>query len=172
LLPPVSGTVENSADRGDQARYFAEDGHIFATSVRENLLVSCGDATDEMLTAAIDKVGLTAWIAGLPDGLDTALEAGADSISGGQRRRLLLARAVINPAPVLLIDEAGENLDQGDAATLQAALLDVDGGLLDSRRAVIVVTHQLPRDHRADQVLDLTRFSPTEKAVADLRYRG
>ena len=172
LLAPVTGSVSTSTGEGAQVRYFAEDGHIFATSIRENLLVSLGDATDDVLLTAIGKVGLAGWVAGLPDSLDTVLEAGADSISGGQRRRLLLARVLINPAPILLIDEPGENLDRNDADAFQATLLDARGGLVESRRAIVMVTHQLPAVHQADRVIDLSEFSLADKAAADVWYRG
>ncbi|MCZ4553210.1 thiol reductant ABC exporter subunit CydC [Gordonia rubripertincta] len=167
LLEPLAGSVEHTEDDESLVRYFAEDGHIFVTSVRENLLVSRGDASEDELTSAIERVGLTGWVRGLPDGLDTELTAGADSISGGQRRRLLLARALINAAPILLIDEPAENLDRDDAAILQTQLLDADGRTLEPERAMVMVTHQLPRDHRADLVVDLSSFSPAEKAVAE-----
>ncbi|ORM30655.1 thiol reductant ABC exporter subunit CydC [Williamsia sp. 1135] len=171
LLNPVAGSVEHAEDIESMVRYFAEDGHIFVTSVRENLLVSRGDAVEDELMSAIERVGLGAWVRGLPDGLDTELDAGADSISGGQRRRLLLARALINAAPILLIDEPAENLDRSDAAIVQAQLLDGHGGMLEPERAMVMVTHQLPRDHRADLVVDLTACSPEEKAVAESRNR-
>jgi ATP-binding cassette subfamily C protein CydC len=171
LLEPVSGTVRMSTESDSRARYFAEDGHIFTTSLRENLLVARGDAGEELLTSAITRVGLAGWVAGLPDGLDTLLDGGADSISGGQRRRLLLARALINEAAVLLIDEPGENLDRADAEAIQAELLDTDSGLIEQGRAVVMVTHRLPAVHRADAVIDLGSISLPEKAVADLVNR-
>jgi ATP-binding cassette subfamily C protein CydC len=125
-----------------------------------------------MLMSALTAVGLDEWIAGLPDGLDTVLDGGAEAISGGQRRRLLLARALINVTPVLLLDEPGENLDRADADRLQAGLLDSDGGLVEPERAVIVVSHQLPALHRAESVIDLGPNSLREKPVADARNRG
>lgn len=167
LLDPVSGSVVQPDSDEPIVRYFAEDGHIFVTSVRENLLVARGDATEDELARAIERVGLGAWIRGLPDGLDTQLDAGAESISGGQRRRLLLARALINPAPIILADEPAENLDRDDAAVMQTELLDVEGDLLEPERALVMVTHQLPREHRADLVVDLAECSLGEKAVAD-----
>jgi ATP-binding cassette subfamily C protein CydC len=171
LLEPVSGTVSMSTDIDSRARYFAEDAHIFTTSVRENLLVARGDAGEELLASAITGVGLDGWVAGLPDGLDTVLDGGADSISGGQRRRLLLARALINEAAVLLIDEPGENLDRADAEAIQTELLDTDSGLIEPGRAVVMVTHRLPAVHRAGAVIDLGTISLPEKAVADLVNR-
>jgi ATP-binding cassette subfamily C protein CydC len=172
LLEPVAGTVTISDESNSGPRYFAEDGHVFNTSVRENLLVSRGDATQDMLMSALTAVGLDEWIAGLPDGLDTVLDGGAEAISGGQRRRLLLARALINVTPVLLLDEPGENLDRADADRLQAGLLDSDGGLVEPERAVVVVSHQLPALHRAESVIDLGPNSLREKPVADARNRG
>ena len=171
LLPPVAGTLTRPGN-DDTIRYFAEDGHIFTTSVRENLLVSRGDAPGAMIADVIDRVGLGEWVAGLPQGVDTPLDAGADSISGGQRRRLLLARALINKAPVLLLDEPGENLDRADSDRLQRELLDTShAALVETDRAVVVVTHRLPVDHRADTVIDLRRILPSEKPVADARNR-
>ena len=172
LLGPVSGTITAAGEIDSDPRYFAEDGHVFTTTVRENLLVSRGDATDEVLGTVLASVGLDTWVDGLPNGLDTILEGGADAISGGQRRRLLVARALINTSPVLLIDEPGENLDRADADRVQAGLLDVGGGLVDRERAVVVVSHRLPASHRADRVIDLGVNSLREKAVADVSNRG
>ena len=103
--------------------FFAEDAHIFATTVRDNLLVARGDCHDDELTAALDAVGLGGWLAGLPDGLSTVLTGGAQAISAGQRRRLLLARAVISPARIVLLDEPTEHLDATDAERVLCDLL-------------------------------------------------
>jgi len=89
----------------------------------------------------------------LPDGVDTDLVGGAAAVSGGQRRRILLARALISPARVLLLDEPTEHLEAEAGAELLRDLLDSDSGLVEPDRIVVVVTHQLPSDHRADAVL-------------------
>jgi ATP-binding cassette subfamily C protein CydC len=126
--------------------FFAEDAHVFATSVRDNLLVARGDCPDRNLAAALHKVGLSTWLAGLPDGLDTVLAAGSDALSAGQRRRLLLARAIISPARIVLLDEPTEHLDAADAGPILRRLLDPRGGLIAPERTVVVATHHLP-DH-------------------------
>jgi ATP-binding cassette, subfamily C, bacterial CydC len=126
--------------------FFAEDAHVFATSVRDNLLVARGDCPDRNLAAALNKVGLSAWLAGLPDGLDTVLAAGSDALSAGQRRRLLLARAIVSPAGIVLLDEPTEHLDAADAEPILRRLLDPRGGLIAAERTVVVATHHLP-DH-------------------------
>ncbi len=126
------------------AGYFAEDAHLFDTTVRDNLLVARGDATDDELTTALNAVGLGSWLDGLPDGLSTLLTGGAASVSAGQRRRLLLARAIVCDLPVVLLDEPTEHLDAADADRILGELLG-DRGLFGPDRTVVVATHHLPR---------------------------
>lgn len=146
LLEPQAGQVTvTGADgaAGDpraSCTYFAEEAHLFSTSVRENLLVAKGDATDDELVEALAEVGLDDWLTGLPEGLDTDLAGGTAAVSGGQRRRLLLARALLHPAPVVLLDEPSEHLDAPDARRLLNRILD--GYLFGPDRTVVVVSHQ------------------------------
>lgn len=135
--------------------FFAEDAHIFGTTVLENLRVARGDLTAAEAEKALHAVGLGEWVASLPDGVDTDLVGGAAAVSGGQRRRILLARALISPARVLLLDEPTEHLEAAAGARLLCDLLDIDSGLVEPDRIVVVVTHQLPPDHRADAVLHI-----------------
>jgi ATP-binding cassette, subfamily C, bacterial CydC len=128
--------------------FFAEDAHIFATTVRDNLLVARGDCPDHQLEDALRRVGLDTWLAGLPDGLDTILSGGAQALSAGQRRRLLLTRALISPARILLLDEPTEHLDAADAEPILRGLLDARGGLIEAERTVVVATHHLPNNIR------------------------
>ncbi|NLG56589.1 MAG: thiol reductant ABC exporter subunit CydC [Rhodococcus sp.] len=162
ILAPVSGRVtaggtELSEIRPQDLRrhigFFAEDAHLFDTSVLENLRVARGDVTPEQAQAALSAVGLGEWLAGLPEGLDTDLGGGARAVSGGQRRRLLLARALLSPARILLLDEPTEHLDAQEGAQLLRRLLDRDESLVDRDRTVVVVTHQLPADTAVDQVV-------------------
>ena len=158
IIPPLGGTVSARTESGDEVDlrsatcYFAEEGHIFATSVRENLLVARGDATTTELESALAAVGLAEWAGNLPEGLDTVLDGGSESVSGGQRRRLLLARALIHPAPVVLLDEPVEHLDARDADTMLRALID-PVGMFGPDRSVVVVTHHLPEGMTADLTL-------------------
>ncbi|MFI2473622.1 ATP-binding cassette domain-containing protein [Nocardia xishanensis] len=133
--------------------FFAEDAHLFGTSVLENLRVARGDITEAEAEQALRAVGLGDWLDSLADGLRTELVGGAAAVSGGQRRRILLARALLAPARVLLLDEPTEHLEAEAGADLLRALLDPVGGLVDPDRTVVVVTHQLPAEHRADAVV-------------------
>lgn len=162
LLPPVAGTVTVNgtpiADTDPQllrreVGFFAEDAHLFDTSLLENLRVARGDLDEQRALEVLDAVGLGEWVATLPDGVHTALEAGGRSVSGGQRRRILLARALISPARVLLLDEPTEHLDAAAGADVLRRLLDRSGGLVDPGRTVVVVTHHLPAGTREDRVL-------------------
>jgi ATP-binding cassette, subfamily C, bacterial CydC len=134
---------ENPSD----AVFFAEDAHVFATTVRDNLLVVRGNATDDELRNALRRVGLGAWLATLPDELSTVLVGGAAAVSAGQRRRLLLARALISTAPTVLLDEPTEHLDANGGEKILTELL-TPGGLFPSERSVVVATHHLPDDIR------------------------
>ncbi|BCK52832.1 ATP-binding cassette domain-containing protein [Nocardia wallacei] len=135
--------------------FFAEDAHLFGTTVLENLRVARGDLTEAEAVAAVRAVGLGDWLDGLPEGLHTELVGGAAAVSGGQRRRLLLARALVAPADVLLLDEPTEHLEADAGADLLRALLDEHSGLVAPDRTVVAVTHQLPPDHRADTVVEV-----------------
>jgi ATP-binding cassette subfamily C protein CydC len=132
--------------------FFAEDAHIFATTVRDNLLVARGDCPDRQLGDALGRVGLGGWLSGLPDGLDNVLDGGAQALSAGQRRRLLLARALIAPARIVLLDEPTEHLDAADAEPILRSLLNAHGGLIAVERTVVVATHHLPNDVRCPEL--------------------
>jgi len=138
-------TAAHCRENGVSAGFFAEDAHLFGTTLRDNLLVARGDADDDQLTAALERVGLGDWLRSLPDGLNTMLDGGAAAVSAGQRRRLLLARALLTTFAVVLLDEPTEHLDADDGRRLLVELL-TPGALFASDRAVVVATHQLPPD--------------------------
>jgi ATP-binding cassette subfamily C protein CydC len=151
-------TAQYCREVGVEAGFFAEDAHLFDTTVRDNLLVARGDATDDELSAVLDRVGLGTWLHSLPAALDTMLAGGAAAVSAGQRRRLLLARALLTTFAVVLLDEPTEHLDAADGRRLLIELL-TPGALFAADRAVVVATHQLPagincRIHHVNSVLD------------------
>ncbi|MFJ3406426.1 thiol reductant ABC exporter subunit CydC [Promicromonospora sp. NPDC090134] len=145
LIPPVTGGVT-----GSDALFVAEDGHVFDTTVLENLRVARGDVTHDEARAALDAVGLGDWLAALPAGLDTVVGTDAAAVSGGERRRLLVARALLAPARVLLVDEPAEHLD---GATADALVDAVAAHARATGRAVLLATHRLTPLAVADEVL-------------------
>ena len=163
LVPPVRGAVAMAPTR--TVVLTTEDAHVFATTVLENLRVARGDVTPDEARAALAAAGLDPWLGGLPDGLATVLGGDGATVSGGERRRLLIARALVADADLLLFDEPAEHLDAATADALVADLLllpttagpSVAGTAWGGRpvRAVVVATHHLGAVHLADQVLDL-----------------
>ncbi|TDP76170.1 ATP-binding cassette subfamily C protein CydC [Brachybacterium sp. AG952] len=144
LLAPLGGEVSSdAASLREAVTMFAEDGHVFATTLRENLRVVRRDLSDDEALAALAAVGLDDWLATLPHGLDTMLGPDGTTVSGGERRRLLLARAVVRRGPVLLLDEPTEHLDTARGDALLAALLTPgDESLVPASTTVVVVTHR------------------------------
>lgn len=160
MLEPKGGQADLNGvelwggDRDEVTRNVSlttEDAHVFATTVYENLRVARGDLTRDESKVLLGQVGLSDWLGSLPNGLDTLLGVGATSISGGERRRLLLARALASPARLLLLDEPGEHLDAQTADSVLKSLFEGGG----TNRGLVVVTHRLTGLEGADQVIVL-----------------
>jgi len=147
LLAPAGGHLARHAE----ASWTAEDAHLFDTTVLENLRVARGDVTEDEARGALDAVGLGAWLAALPAGLDTVVGPGGDAVSGGERRRLLVARALVSRAPVLVLDEPAEHLDPAGADAVVRMVL----GLTAHGRTVVLATHHRAALDAADAVLAL-----------------
>ncbi|WP_432493361.1 thiol reductant ABC exporter subunit CydC [Kineococcus gypseus] len=129
----------------------ADDEHVFATSVRENLLLAAPGADDARLLAALERVRLDAWLAELPAGLDSRLGDGGAPLSGGERRRLAAARALLADVAVLVLDEPSEGLDEEAGRALVSDLVRARG-----RRSVLLLAHRDEGVELADRVLELT----------------
>nr|WP_211489787.1 thiol reductant ABC exporter subunit CydC [Georgenia thermotolerans] len=176
LLPPRGGaaTLDGAplwgTDRrvvSEQVVLTAEDAHVFATTVLENLRVARGSVTEAEAADLLARAGLGDWLAGLPQGLDTMLGTDATTLSGGERRRLLLARALASPAPLLLLDEPGEHLDPATADRLVTDLLRAGRhGGSGPARGVVLVTHRLAALDAADEVIVLGRPEEVDDGVA------
>ncbi|QES55535.1 ABC transporter [Streptomyces venezuelae] len=161
FLDPADGTYHlGGSDArtldGDAVRAFvglcAQDAHIFDSSVRENLRLARTGASEEQLRQALAAARLLEWADGLPDGLDTLVGEHGERISGGQRQRLALARALLADFPVLVLDEPAEHLDLATADALTADLLAVTEG-----RTTVLITHRLAGLEAVDEVLVLDR---------------
>ncbi|MFI9065068.1 thiol reductant ABC exporter subunit CydD [Streptomyces sp. NPDC053429] len=130
----------------------AQDAHLFDSSVRENLRLARTDASDARLRDALSAARLLEWVESLPDGLDTLIGEHGERMSGGQRQRLALARALLADFPVLVLDEPAEHLDLRTADALTADLLAATEG-----RTTVLITHRLAGLEAVDEVLVLDR---------------
>jgi thiol reductant ABC exporter CydC subunit len=114
-----------------------QDSHVFSASIRDNVRLARPDANDGEIERALRRARLWPWVAGLPDGLDTDVGEDARDVSGGQRQRLVLARALLVDAPVLVLDEPTAHLDP---STAQELMCDVFAAAED--RSVLLITHR------------------------------
>ncbi|MFE4635416.1 thiol reductant ABC exporter subunit CydD [Streptomyces sp. NPDC056773] len=149
----LAGTDARALDGDDVRRVVglcAQDAHIFDSSVRENLRLAAPGASEARLREALAAARLLEWADGLPDGLDTLVGEHGERISGGQRQRLALARALLADFPVLVLDEPAEHLDLATADALTADLLAATEG-----RATVLITHRLAGLEAVDEVLVL-----------------
>jgi ABC-type transport system involved in cytochrome bd biosynthesis fused ATPase/permease subunit len=166
FLSPDSGTI--TLDGIDLAGLSEEDvrhslgaatqhAHLFAGTIRDNLLLARPAATDADLWTAIEGAQLSSWIARLPAGWNTDVGELGSAVSGGQRRRIALARALLAGFPFLIADEPTEGLDTPTARAVMETLFAST-----SRRGLIVISHRLDLCPAADRVYRLAggRLTP------------
>ncbi|MDN5718006.1 MAG: thiol reductant ABC exporter subunit CydC [Janibacter sp.] len=149
----IDGTEVADLDLTDVRALFAivdDEPHVLASTLRANLALAAPDAHDEALVDSLRRAGLGAWFAGLSDGLDARLGTGGVGISGGERTRLSIARAIASGRPVILLDEPVAHLDHPTAAAVIADLLQHAGD-----RSVIMVTHHRVGLDRMDRVVTI-----------------
>ncbi|MEJ2869419.1 ABC transporter ATP-binding protein [Actinomycetospora sp. OC33-EN08] len=125
-----------------------QEQHVFTGSVRGNLLLPAGSFPDDDLTGALAVVGLDGWLADLPDGLDTAVGAGARAVPATVAQQLALARVVLADPGTVVLDEATSLLDTASAKRAERALERVLAG-----RTVIAIAHRLHTAAAADRVV-------------------
>jgi ATP-binding cassette, subfamily C, bacterial CydC len=156
---PVGGSV--TLNGADLASYAAEavraviggcpqDPHIFDGNIRDNLRLARPGATDDELAAAAARARLLPWIESLSLGWDTPVGAHGTAMSGGERQRLALARALLADPAVLILDEPTAHLDPEARAALTADLLTLTTG-----RATLLITHELEGLDQVDEIIVL-----------------
>jgi ATP-binding cassette, subfamily C, bacterial CydD len=130
--------------------WIAQNTRLFPGTIRENILFSRPTATANDLQAAVSAAYLDAWIATLPNGLDTPIGEDNFGVSGGQAQRIALARAYLKDAPLLLLDEPTASLDADSEKMVLASLRKFS-----QSRTVIIVSHRKETVNFADKVYQL-----------------
>jgi len=145
-----------------------QDSILFGTTVRENLTYGKPDATDEEIEAAARQVHAHEFIAALPDGYDEVLGEGAATISGGQRQRLCLARALVKQPSILIMDEPTSAVDAESESLIRDAVGRVQEG-----KTMLLIAHQLYSVEDADHILVLKDGGIVEQGThGELAARG
>ena len=125
---------------------------LFAGTLRANLTLGRPDASDDEIDRALGAARLRDWVATLPAGLDTPVGEDGVALSGGERRRVAVARALLAEGPVLLLDEPTSGLDPELADGLLAGVFEAAG-----ERSVLLVTHRAAEAARCDTAVALER---------------
>jgi thiol reductant ABC exporter CydD subunit len=145
-----------------QVSWAPQRGRLFAGTVAENLRLGAPDATDAELEAALAAVDALGLVAELPEGLETRLGDGGRALSAGQAQRLVVARALVRRAPLLVLDEPTASLDGPTAERVADGVLAAARG-----RTTLLITHDPALAARADRVVELRdgRIVPSLVAV-------
>lgn len=122
--------------------------YLFNDSIENNIKFGKPGASHEEVVAAAKAARCHDFVMALPDGYDTVIGEGGATISGGERQRLSIARAMLKDAPIVILDEATANVDPENEAELQAAIEALTGG-----KTIIMIAHRLKTVRHANQIL-------------------
>ena len=128
--------------------YVGQEPVLFATSIKENLLMAKDDVTDDDIWAALKKANAADFVKSLPDQLNTFVGSNGTQLSGGQKQRLAIARAILKNPAILLLDEATSALDRKNEMEIQKTLDEISEG-----RTTIVIAHRLSTIINADKII-------------------
>ncbi|HBQ30770.1 MAG TPA: thiol reductant ABC exporter subunit CydD [Mitsuokella multacida] len=157
LLTPESGQIT----RADAWSYVPQEPHLYNATLFENITLFQQGYDEASVRKALKALCLSEWAEALPQGLATPLGEGGQSLSQGQRKRLGLARALVQDRPLILLDEPTAALDEATAATIREVLLSLKAS---GRHTLFVISHDERLQAAADTLLDLDALQ-TDRAV-------
>ena len=124
--------------------------YLFHDSVENNIRFGRPEATREQVIAAAKRACCHDFILSLPDGYDTIIGEGGSTLSGGEKQRISIARAILKDAPIIILDEATSSVDPENEQALLSAIQE-----LTKDKTLISIAHRLSTVRNADQILSL-----------------
>lgn len=134
----------------DQISMVFQNVYLFADTMENNIKFGCPNATHEQVVEAAKKACCDDFIQALPDGYNTVIGEGGASLSGGEKQRISIARAMLKDAPIIILDEATANVDPENEDRLQKAI-----EALTRNKTILMIAHRLKTVRSADQILVL-----------------
>lgn len=148
LLMPETGEILRHQEAASGWSYVPQEPHLYNGTLFENMTLFHEEYQEDDALQIMERLALTDMVQGLPQGLGTPFGEGGQSLSQGQRKRLGLARALLQDRPLLLLDEPTAALDEETAAIIRAALLSLRGS-----HTLFVISHDEALQKAADQLL-------------------
>ncbi|GBR25316.1 thiol reductant ABC exporter subunit CydC [Gluconobacter japonicus] len=139
-------TLQNETLRS-QVAWLSQSSHLFDDTIRDNLLLGRTDLSEDALWTALEQAKIADTVRSLPDGLDTWIGESGSKLSGGQGRRIALARVLLSDAPVLILDEPATGLDADTEKAFLETLNNVGDG-----RSVLLIAHRLTGVEKLDRI--------------------
>lgn len=122
--------------------------YLFHDTIRNNICFGRPDATEEEMVAAAKKARCHEFVMELPSGYDTVVGEGGGTLSGGEKQRISIARAILKNAPIVILDEATASIDPENEHLIQSAISELAKG-----KTLITIAHRLATIENADQIL-------------------
>ena len=132
----------------DKIAFVSQDNHLFDMTVRENIRLGRQSATDAQVEQAAKLCGCHDFIMTLENGYDTIVGTGGGHLSGGEKQRISIVRAIMKDAPIIVLDEATANVDPENEAELIGAI-----DALTKEKTIIMIAHRLKTVRKADNIL-------------------
>lgn len=143
--------------------------YLFHDTIRNNICFGKPDATEEEMILAAKKACCHDFIMALPQGYDTMIGEGGGTLSGGEKQRISIARAILKDAPIIILDEATASIDPENEHLIQAAISELTRG-----KTIIIIAHRLATIENADQILVLDDGQIVQKGTHQelMKQRG
>ena len=146
----------------DQISMVFQNVYLFADTIENNIKFGCPNATHEQVVEAAKKACCDDFIEALPDGYATVIGEGGASLSGGEKQRISIARAMLKDAPIIILDEATANVDPENEDRLQKAI-----EALTRDKTILMIAHRLKTVRGADQILVLDGGKIVQRGTHD-----